>query len=136
VEPESRTRLSIALALFGTIFGAILWRLSPVHDLPFGTQSILFGFVVPVLPFYVLAFAARSRRRDGDWRFIRLSLLILAALIAVMVAVPNVWWYFTYGAAHYRGGGVHRLLAVLFALVPAAVPFVLFLGLMLSRERS
>ena len=134
MQTESRAPTAVILTAAGPLLALLIWALSRYSLDSLAPTDVLYGLVLPVLPFLVLAFSVRSRRRDGSWRYRKSEIRTLSLIVAALISLPHVWLYLEYGLGN--GRGVNIALGCFFVLVPILLPFILILGLALAAESS
>ena len=133
---ERRTRYALFLALSGPLLALFIHTVGPRPDNVFSPSALLYGLVVPIVPFVVLSIAVRRRRQGDGWRYRVSDIRTLGFGIASLILLPYVWWWFEYGRPNHESGGVNYALGCIIGLVPILLPFILVLGLALAAESS
>lgn len=130
----SRRTSALILTWGAPMFALAMWRISPHYGESLDPPFLLYVFVVPLVPFWILAGALRMRTANGTWRYREMHVRWTGATAAALIAGTNLWWYVEYGADHYDGGGVNFALGCLALLLPVLVACVIAVGLSLAAE--
>ena len=132
-----RTFLTLLLSCGAPAFALLMWRLSPFYgQATYDTDFLLYTIGLPLLPFWIMAIALRTRRRNGEWRFDTRIVQWLSVVVAAPVALMNAWWYAYYGEHVESYRGVDFALGCLTVLLPVAIPLIMILGLALAAETA